>query len=104
MMSSWALATALGLNDLLRLSLLPRSISTPFAMTISGEIGGAPDLTAVFGIVTGIVGALVGETMLARFPIARRWRAVLSSVLARTPLARRKRTRSVARKAQWPAW
>lgn len=69
MMSSWALATALGLNDLLRLSLLPRSISTPFAMTISGEIGGAPDLTAVFVIVTGIVGALVGEIMLARFPI-----------------------------------
>ena len=46
MMSSWALATALGLNDLLRLSFLPRSISTPFAMTISGEIGGAPDSTA----------------------------------------------------------
>ena len=66
--SSWALATALGLNGALRLSLLPRSISTPFAMTISGEIGGAPDLTAVFVVVTGIVGAIVGEILLARLP------------------------------------
>lgn len=67
-LSSWALATILGLNGTLRLSLLPRSISTPFAMTISGEIGGAPDLTAVFVVVTGIVGTIVGEILIARLP------------------------------------
>jgi putative effector of murein hydrolase len=66
--SSWALATALGLNGAMRLSLLPRSISTPFAMTISGEIGGTPDLTAVFVVVTGIVGAIVGEILLTWLP------------------------------------
>lgn len=69
MVSAWALATVLGLNDTLRLSLMPRSISTPFAMTVSGEIGGVPDLTAVFVIVTGIVGAVLGEIVLAWFPI-----------------------------------
>ncbi len=66
MLSSWALATLVGLDGVLRLSLLPRSISTPFAMTVSGDIGGIPDLTAVFVVATGIVGAVMGETMLAR--------------------------------------
>src|ERR1700756_5300673 len=41
--SSWALATVLGLNGTLRLSLLPRSISTPFALKISGGMAGTPD-------------------------------------------------------------
>ena len=67
-MSSWALATLLGLNGAVRLSLLPRSMSTPFAMTISGEIGGTPDLTAVFVVVTGILGAMMGELLLTSFP------------------------------------
>jgi putative effector of murein hydrolase len=68
MLSSWTLAALFGLNSAMRLSLLPRSISTPFAMTISGEIGGTPDLTAVFVVVTGIVGAIMGEVMLTWFP------------------------------------
>jgi predicted murein hydrolase (TIGR00659 family) len=67
-LSSWALATVLGLDAAMRLSLLPRSISTPFAMTISGEIGGTPDLTAVFVVVTGIVGAIIGEILLTWLP------------------------------------
>ncbi|MCK1441494.1 MULTISPECIES: LrgB family protein [unclassified Bradyrhizobium] len=68
--SSWALATLVGLDGSLRLSLLPRSISTPFAMEVSGDIGGIPDLTAVFVIVTGIAGAVIGDMILARIPFA----------------------------------
>jgi putative effector of murein hydrolase len=68
MLSSWALATLLGLNGTMRLSLLPHSISTPFAMTISGEIGGTPDLTAMFVVVTGIIGAIVGTILLTWLP------------------------------------
>lgn len=67
--TGWALATALGLDGALRLSLLPRSISTPFAMAVSGDIGGVPELTAVFVVLTGILGAVLGEVMLARLPI-----------------------------------
>ena len=69
MLSSWVLASVLGLGGTLRLSLLPRSISTPFAMVVSGDIGGSPDLTAVFVVLTGILGAAIGDIMLARFPI-----------------------------------
>lgn len=67
--SSWALATLLGLDGAMRLSLLPRSISTPFAMEVSGEIGGIPDLTAVFAVVTGITGAAIGDLFLAYLPL-----------------------------------
>jgi len=78
MASSWMLASLFGLNDNLRLSLLPRSLSTPFAMTVSGDIGGVPALTAVFVVITGVVGAAVGEGLLACLP--------LRSVLARGAL------------------
>ncbi|MFN5410342.1 LrgB family protein [Bradyrhizobium sp.] len=67
--TSWALAYVLGIDGELRLSLLPRSMSTPFAMEVSGEIGGIPDLTAVFVVLTGIIGAAVGDIVLARLPL-----------------------------------
>jgi predicted murein hydrolase (TIGR00659 family) len=69
MLSAWALASFLGVDDALRLSLLPRSMSTPFAMAVSGDIGGVPNLTAVFVIVTGLFGAAVGEVLLNYLPI-----------------------------------
>lgn len=64
--SSWLLARLLGLDEELMLSLLPRSISTPFAMEMSAELGGIPGLTAVFVVITGLFGALAGDLMLAR--------------------------------------
>ncbi|CCD95944.1 putative Murein hydrolase export regulator, LrgB family protein [Bradyrhizobium sp. ORS 375] len=67
--TSWALAYVLGIDGELRLSLLPRSMSTPFAMEVSGEIGGSPDLTAIFVVLTGIIGAAVGDVVLARLPL-----------------------------------
>jgi putative effector of murein hydrolase len=70
MVSSWALAALLGLDDSVRLSLLARSVSTPFAMQVSGEIGGAPDLTAVFAVITGITGAFIGDLIIMRAPLA----------------------------------
>ena len=67
--SAWTLATVLGLNDSVRLSLLPRSISTPFAMSVSDSIGGMPDLTAVFVALTGVFGAALGEAIIYRLPL-----------------------------------
>lgn len=68
MLTSWGLAAAMGLDETLRRSLLPRSVSTPFAMEISADIGGIPDLTAIFVVVTGLAGVLIGEVLLARLP------------------------------------
>ncbi len=69
MATSWVFAVLLGVGGALRLSLLPRSISTPFAIEVSGEIGGMPDLTAVFVVLTGIAGAALGDLVLARLPL-----------------------------------
>jgi predicted murein hydrolase (TIGR00659 family) len=69
MISSWLLAGALGLDGATRLSLLPRSMSTPFAMAVSQDLGGSPELTAVFVVVTGVLGAAIGEVLLARLAL-----------------------------------
>ena len=69
MVSAWVLATLLGLDQTLRLSLLPRSISTPFAMTVAGDVGGVPVLTAVFVVLTGLLGAGIGEALLGVLPL-----------------------------------
>ncbi|QDL94509.1 LrgB family protein (plasmid) [Paroceanicella profunda] len=66
---SWGMASLLGLDDTLRLSLLPRSISTPFAMEVSADIGGVPDLTALFVVMTGVLGAALGDVILAWLPL-----------------------------------
>lgn len=67
--SSWELSNLFGLNENLRLSLLPRSISTPFAMVVSDGIGGAPGLTAVFVVITGVLGAALGEGLITYLPL-----------------------------------
>lgn len=67
--STWLLANWLGFDEQIRLSLLPRSMSTPFAMTVSGDIGGAPSLTAVFVLITGVLGAGIGEMLLTCLPL-----------------------------------
>jgi predicted murein hydrolase (TIGR00659 family) len=69
MLTSWALASALDIGGVLRLSLLPRSMSTPFAMTASQDIGGIPDLTAIFVVITGVAGAAFGESLLNILPV-----------------------------------
>ena len=69
MVSAWFLAKLLGLDEGMQLSLLPRSISTPFAITVSGEIGGVPDLTAVFVACTGVFGAALGGGILHILPL-----------------------------------
>lgn len=69
MASAWGMASLLSIDGALRLSLLPRSFSTPFAMTISQDIGGVPDLTAIFVCITGVIGAAMGEFLLSALPV-----------------------------------
>jgi predicted murein hydrolase (TIGR00659 family) len=53
----------LGLDEVLQLSLLPKSVTAPIAMGISEKIQGIPTLSAVFCILTGIVGAASGRIL-----------------------------------------
>lgn len=61
LLSVLAIARWLGASEATRLSLAPKSVTTPVAMGIAAEIGGIPSLTAVFVVVTGIFGAVVGQ-------------------------------------------
>lgn len=74
-LSSWSLSRVVGLDESIRLSMLPRSISSPFAVKVSLDVGGLPELTAIFVIITGILGAIMGELILKFFsfrsPLAR---------------------------------
>lgn len=70
LLTSRLLAEIFGFDGPLTLSLLPRSISTPFAMSVSAGLGGMPELTAVFCVITGIAGAFIGELILHRVPLA----------------------------------
>ncbi|RYM06004.1 LrgB family protein [Sporolactobacillus sp. THM7-7] len=51
------------------LSLLPRSITTPIAIAVSADIGGMPTMTAIFVIVTGISGLILGPAIIRYFNI-----------------------------------
>ncbi|WP_207263222.1 LrgB family protein [Desulfovibrio sp. Huiquan2017] len=68
-LTSWTFASLLGIDGPLRLSLLPRSISTPFAMDVSRDIGGTADLTAIFVVITGVLGSILGGFLAKRLPL-----------------------------------
>ncbi len=59
--SALALGWAFGLPADVVLSLAPKSVTAPVAMGIADKIGGIPALSAVFAVVTGMVGALTGK-------------------------------------------
>jgi len=67
--SSVALSRLMHLPEALERSLAVRSISTPFAMIAAPELGGATDLAAIFVVVTGVCGMILGEWLLALLPV-----------------------------------
>ncbi len=72
--SAVAIAAALGVHPTELASLAPKSATAPVAIGISESIGGAPTLTAVLVILTGITGAVVATPLLDALRI-RDWRA-----------------------------
>ncbi|GAA4723275.1 LrgB family protein [Brevibacillus fulvus] len=50
-------------------SLAPRSVTTPFAMKIAEQVGGSDTMTAVFVIITGISGSVIGPLLMKMLPI-----------------------------------
>lgn len=72
--STIALCWLVGIDGPMMLSLLPRSITTPIAMGVADEIGGSAELTVVFVVITGVLGAAFGVQLLGglarRDPIA----------------------------------
>ena len=53
----------LGGNKELALSMLPKAVTTPIAMSVADQIGGVPALTAVFAVLGGVIAALTFRTV-----------------------------------------
>ncbi|MCY0386929.1 LrgB family protein [Robbsia sp. Bb-Pol-6] len=66
---SFFLAKLLHLPPALQRAMAIRSVSTPFALAMSGPVGAAPDVVAILVIITGLVGMLIGKGLLVWLPM-----------------------------------
>jgi len=46
------------------LSMLPKSTTTPIALELARQLGGSPELGAVFAVLTGLIGSVLGPRFL----------------------------------------
>ncbi|WP_331618300.1 LrgB family protein [Serpentinicella sp. ANB-PHB4] len=67
--STWYLSSWFGLSEEIRLSLVPKSVTTPIGIEISDSIGGIPSITIVGIVIAGILGAVIGPYVLKLFKI-----------------------------------
>jgi putative effector of murein hydrolase len=65
MLSGFLLVTLLGGTRVIALSMLPKAATTPIAMSIAGQIGGLPAVTATFAIFGGILAAIMLRPLLS---------------------------------------
>jgi len=67
--SSVWLARLLTLPEEIQRSLAVRSITTPFVLAAAEQLGGKPDLVALFVVITGVFGMAVGDLLFLRLAI-----------------------------------
>ncbi|GAB7262139.1 MULTISPECIES: CidB/LrgB family autolysis modulator [Dickeya] len=67
--SGTVIALWLGASREIAASVLPKSVTTPIAMAVASAIGGIPAISALCVILVGIVGAVMGHTLLNRLNI-----------------------------------
>lgn len=67
--SAYVLCRLLKLSDVLILSLLPKSVTTPIAMEISQQLGGIVPVTVTAVVITGIMGAILSPCLIKLFHV-----------------------------------
>lgn len=67
--SIYYLSKLFGLDEIIVLSLIPKSVTAAISMEVSREIGGIPSLTMAATVITGIVGNMVGPYIYKIFKI-----------------------------------
>lgn len=68
-LSSVWLARLFSLPEMVERSLSVRSITTPFALAAAKQVGGQPDLVALFVVITGVFGMAIGDFLFLRLMI-----------------------------------
>ena len=64
-----SLAWVFGAEPIMLMSIAPKSVTSPIAMLVASQIGGIAALAAVFVMITGVIGAIVGPSLLKRFGV-----------------------------------
>lgn len=67
--SVWLLCRLFGLNDAMTASLLPKSVTTPIAVSVAESHGGISSITVVAVILTGIFGSIVAPFLIRLFRV-----------------------------------
>lgn len=62
---AYVVTRALGGDEVLALSMAPKSATSPVSIALSETFGGIPPLTAVFTILAGVLGAVTGPALLS---------------------------------------
>lgn len=55
-----------GVDHEILMSLAPKSVTSPIAMLVASQVGGVAALAAVFVLITGVLGAILGPELLRR--------------------------------------
>jgi len=63
------LSKAFGLEAVLALSLVPKSVTTPIGIEVSKQLGGVPEITVAAIIITGITGAIMAQVVFSALKI-----------------------------------
>lgn len=63
-LSAWGLVVLAGGDHVLALTMSTKSATTPVSIALSETVGGIPALSAVFSVIAGVFGAVVGPTVL----------------------------------------
>lgn len=58
-----------GAEHMMLMTMAPKSVTSPIAMLVAEQIGGVAALAAVFVLITGVVGAMVGPALLSRLGV-----------------------------------
>lgn len=64
-----AMCRMFGLDKLVSISMIPKSITTPIGIELSNQLGGLPSITVAGIVFTGIAGVLMGPTICKLFRI-----------------------------------
>ncbi len=72
MISAYALCKLFGLDEVLALSFVPKSVTTPIAISVSEQLGGVASITVAAVIVSGIMGAIFAPMMARWFRVRNR--------------------------------
>ena len=67
MVSVFLLCKLMGLDESMTMSLIPKSVTTPIAVSICGAHGGIVPVTVVAVIFTGILGSMLAPTLIRIF-------------------------------------